>query len=1117
MKTKSSLVFLVFVLSFALNAMPSSPSTSCTPAPSGLVSWWPGEGNAHDIIGTNNGTLAGGASYAAGEVGQAFLFDGTSGYVSIPDSPLMDSFTNRMTVELWMKVNQVTVNSGWQGIVTKGNSSWRLQGTSGANTLTFSANGVSPNSNLSGNRNVNDGQWHHVAAVYNGTNLFLYVDGTLDATQPATGLIAQDSYPLCLGANAQGPGGLPTLFFNGLVDEVSLYSRALTASEIQAIYAAGSGGKCPPFPTAPSITTQPANLTVFVGGSATFSVTAGGTTPLSYQWNFNGTNIVGATNTMLTLTNMQLNQAGNYAVLVTNNYGSILSSNAVLMVNPPGPGVCDEADLQAAVASGGIFTFGCDGVITLTTTLVVTKPTTIDGTGHAVTLSGNGAVRVFQVNSGVSLTLCNLTIANGWTNQGAGLYSAGGIVTISNCMFRSNVAQGVNGTNAPPDMSGPGGSGTPALGGAVYTEGVLTIMNSSFISNSAVGGSGGSGSYFASAGNGAVGLGGSIYAATCLTITNCLFTYNSARGGIGGSQPAGNSNYGFPGDGAVGAGGAIYTTYGLTISSCVFATNSAVGGDGGENGPGFGGGAGGNASGGAVVCSNASIGVGCIFSGNRVVSGVTGIPRGEWFRGSAGGGAIAAASLNLAGSILSGNSIAGSPASGGAIFCSSDLELSNTMFIGNSASADTGSPYYIGSGSAGSGGGIYSGSNAVIIDCTIATNSASGGRSAGLGGAGGLSSGGGLYSLGSLNLSRCTVVGNSIIGGSAQAIPSYGYPGGDAYGAGIFCQSSHSSLVNCTIVANKAQGGLGIFAQGGNAYGGGLYANAMVSLTNCTFATNQAIGNTGGNYSGPPSDGFGGNVEVQTGMVQIANTILTGGVSNNAYGSLIDLGYNLSSDASCAFTNIGSLNNTDPQLGPLGNYGGPTPTMALLPGSPAIDAIPAALAPSTDQRGYPRPYGTASDIGAFEWFPLYTVAGKVWGVKSANGVIVTAGSASTTAANSGIYLLNNLVPGSYTVTPSNASYVFVPNSRSVTVGPDQTNVDFKAYGWNAFGLEGISNGTVQLRYAGTNGQTYRVLTATNLTGQWLPVATNALSASNYFDLFLPMTGEPLRLYRVVNP
>ena len=319
-----------------------NPPPPCASVSSGLVDWWPGEGNAYDIAGANNGTLGGGASYAAGEVGQAFSFDGTSGYVSIPDSPSLDSFTNRMTVELWMKTGQTNANSDWKGIVTKGNSSWRLQALSGAKTVNFCANGVTTsNGSLSGSRNVNDGQWHHVAAVYDGTNMFLYVDGTLDVSQPATGTIAQNSTPVWIGANATGAYGYPMYFFNGLIDETSLYNRALTASEIQTIYAAGSGGKCPPSPTAPSITTQPVSQTNIVGTTANFSITASGTAPLSYQWNFNGMNLSGATNTSLTLTNVQFNQAGNYAVLVTNLYGSILSSNALLTVNPPPP--CDPA------------------------------------------------------------------------------------------------------------------------------------------------------------------------------------------------------------------------------------------------------------------------------------------------------------------------------------------------------------------------------------------------------------------------------------------------------------------------------------------------------------------------------------------------------------------------------------------------------------------------------------------------------------------------------------------------------------------------------------------------------------------------------------------------------
>ena len=66
-----------------------------------------------------------------------------------------------------------------------------------------------------------------------------------------------------------------------------------------------------------------------------FTVAATGTAPLSYRWLFNGTNFAGATNAILTLTNVQLTNAGNYSVVVTNVVGSVTSSNAVLTVNVP--------------------------------------------------------------------------------------------------------------------------------------------------------------------------------------------------------------------------------------------------------------------------------------------------------------------------------------------------------------------------------------------------------------------------------------------------------------------------------------------------------------------------------------------------------------------------------------------------------------------------------------------------------------------------------------------------------------------------------------------------------------------------------------------------------------
>jgi hypothetical protein len=93
----------------------------------------------------------------------------------------------------------------------------------------------------------------------------------------------------------------------------------------------------PAAPLAPVIAVQPSNQGAYVGADVTFSVTADGTDPLSYQWTFQGTNIIaGATSTSLTLTNIQVAQAGSYSVLLSNAYGSIVSSNALLILtNPP--------------------------------------------------------------------------------------------------------------------------------------------------------------------------------------------------------------------------------------------------------------------------------------------------------------------------------------------------------------------------------------------------------------------------------------------------------------------------------------------------------------------------------------------------------------------------------------------------------------------------------------------------------------------------------------------------------------------------------------------------------------------------------------------------------------
>ena len=148
---------------------------------------------------------------------------------------------------------------------------------------------------------------------------------------------------------------------------------------------------------------------------------------------------------------------------------------------------------------------------------------------------------------------------------------------------------------------------------------------------------------------------------------------------------------------------------------------------------------------------------------------------------------------------------------------------------------------------------------------------------------------------------------------------------------------------------------------GGSGLGCLCSTNAGLSLTNCTVAFNTA---SGGTNQGQMVGGLW-----LAGGVMVNTLLATNSPGGNASGPIVDAGHNLSSDASCAFTNPTSLNSTDPMLGPLADNGGPTLTMALLPGSPAIGAGDPLSAPPTDQRGVPRPPGLAADIGAYEFVP----------------------------------------------------------------------------------------------------------------------------------------------------
>ena len=214
--------------------------------PNKLLGWWrldEADGNSvADASGNSRaGTRIGNPQWRpdGGKIGGTLQFDGNAGRVEISDESAFD-ITDAITVAAWIKVN--VFNQRWQAIVTKGDSAWRLQRTAEENSLSFHATGIQSadadwSMGVTGRKNVNDGQWHHVVSVYDGATLWLYVDGVLDNSSPASGRIATNNFAVVIGGNSERS----SREWNGLIDEVCILACAIDASEVRTLYS----GKAP--------------------------------------------------------------------------------------------------------------------------------------------------------------------------------------------------------------------------------------------------------------------------------------------------------------------------------------------------------------------------------------------------------------------------------------------------------------------------------------------------------------------------------------------------------------------------------------------------------------------------------------------------------------------------------------------------------------------------------------------------------------------------------------------------------------------------------------------------------------------------------------------------------
>jgi hypothetical protein len=314
---------------------------------------------------------------------------------------------------------------------------------------------------------------------------------------------------------------------------------------------------------------------------------------------------------------------------------------------------------------------------------------------------------------------------------------------------------------------------------------------------------------------------------------------------------------------------------------------------------------------------------------------------------------------------ITANTVSALNGSGGGIF-NGFTNAGGTMNVSNSTISDNTT------GDNGGGAGIMNNATITLTNCVINNNTAG----VQYGG------GGGIGNSGILQLTDCTVTGNSARAGGGISTGKSAIvanctisnnsatlgPGGGDGGGGISNGNGTVSLTNCTLDANMARFGGAVSNQ---AY---YYTtNALFTITNCTF--NQNIGTGEGavyNYPKDASDNTAGKAEID-----IVNTILRSGSTVNFVpngGIILSRGNNISDDAAGGDNGTspggvlnanGDLRNTDPRLDTLKDNGGPTKTVALIAGSPAIDHGNDSFAPSTDQRGFGR-VGT-SDVGAFEF------------------------------------------------------------------------------------------------------------------------------------------------------
>jgi len=215
-----------------------------------MVAWWPADENASDVVGSANGTLQHGASFATGIVGQGFSLDGVDDYVDFGNAPSLHVSSGDFSIDAWVRFDAITAAD--MSIVDKMSAvgvnldGWRLIEQGDDHRFWFCFGGgtvnrcVDPAFTVFSTTKAVPGVWFHVAAVKNAASFSLYVNGKQeDSRSPVPAFVDTQSANVLVGSYV-----LEGAHLDGIVDEVQLFNRALSASEVRSIFDAGKLEKC---------------------------------------------------------------------------------------------------------------------------------------------------------------------------------------------------------------------------------------------------------------------------------------------------------------------------------------------------------------------------------------------------------------------------------------------------------------------------------------------------------------------------------------------------------------------------------------------------------------------------------------------------------------------------------------------------------------------------------------------------------------------------------------------------------------------------------------------------------------------------------------------------------